>query len=323
VNGNGVVEGASKYLPFGETLDRTGSLTTAKGYTGHEQTDASGLVYMQARFYLPMYGKFASPDPGLDQHAGVPQSWNQYSYVRNNPVMGIDPTGMYQTRLNGMLMEDNRDSLICGTSDRVFGTVVTGILSTEADAIRAGAQAQADPQNPGSKTSPDLYDVTHVSPDQPKGMSGNPANLDPLAVKWSEWEIAHNPGTGPVKNERSSFLIDPGTGKALPGTAMEGDGTGVATRKSAPLLPAGATILGDIHHHWNGKPGATGYDGDMAWNVSMTNSGRTGSAFGHPVSGDYRSYVLTNTPSGYDLYRVQSIATGKTWRFQVDLIWSK
>jgi len=41
-----------------------------------------------------MYGRFASPDPARDQHFEDTQSWNIYSYVRNNPVMLTDPTGM-------------------------------------------------------------------------------------------------------------------------------------------------------------------------------------------------------------------------------------
>ena len=50
--------------------------------------------HMQARFYLPMYGRFASPDPARDQHFEQTQSWNIYSYVQNSPTMRIDPTGM-------------------------------------------------------------------------------------------------------------------------------------------------------------------------------------------------------------------------------------
>ena len=50
---------------------------------------------MQARFYLPSYGRFASPDPARDQHFEQTQSWNIYSYVQNNPVQSIDPTGMF------------------------------------------------------------------------------------------------------------------------------------------------------------------------------------------------------------------------------------
>ena len=84
-----------KFLAFGELLDDlTSAGKFAKGFTNHEQTDASGLIYMQARFYLPGWGRFASPDPARDQHSDLTQSWNIYSYVRNSPVMAVDPTGM-------------------------------------------------------------------------------------------------------------------------------------------------------------------------------------------------------------------------------------
>ena len=52
-------------------------------------------MVMQARFYLPMYGRFASPDPARDQYFEHTQSWNIYSYVQNDPTMKIDPTGMF------------------------------------------------------------------------------------------------------------------------------------------------------------------------------------------------------------------------------------
>lgn len=94
VNASGAVESEQKYLPFGEQLDASGSLKTLKGYTNHEQTDPSGLIYMQARFYAPMYHRFLSPDPARDQHFEETQSWNIYSYVQNQPMMATDPTGM-------------------------------------------------------------------------------------------------------------------------------------------------------------------------------------------------------------------------------------
>lgn len=95
VNGAGVVESEQKFLPFGEALaDSASTAKFAKGFTNHEQTDPSGLIYMQARFYAPWYGRFLSPDPARDQHFEETQSWNIYSYVQNNPTMKVDPTGM-------------------------------------------------------------------------------------------------------------------------------------------------------------------------------------------------------------------------------------
>ena len=94
VGPSGTVEARQKFLPFGELLEQSGTFKTAKGYTNHEQTDSSGLIYMQARFYLPGFGRFTAPDPARDQHFDNTQSWNIYSYVQNNPVMNIDPNGM-------------------------------------------------------------------------------------------------------------------------------------------------------------------------------------------------------------------------------------
>jgi hypothetical protein len=41
-------------------------------------------------------GRFMSPDPGwfLAADLSNPQTWNQYSYVLNNPLTNTDPSGM-------------------------------------------------------------------------------------------------------------------------------------------------------------------------------------------------------------------------------------
>jgi hypothetical protein len=52
------------------------------------------LDYFGARYFLGAQGRFTSPDaPFADQQAEDPQSWNLYSYVRNNPSIFTDPTG--------------------------------------------------------------------------------------------------------------------------------------------------------------------------------------------------------------------------------------
>jgi RHS repeat-associated protein len=92
------------YLPFGEELFAgTGGRTTAQGYTGDnirqkftqkERDNETGLDYFGARYYSSTQGRFTSPDfPLIDQWESNPQSWNLYSYVRNNPLKLVDPTG--------------------------------------------------------------------------------------------------------------------------------------------------------------------------------------------------------------------------------------
>jgi len=53
-----------------------------------------GLDFFGARYFSGAQGRFTSPDkPFADQHPGDPQSWNLYSYVRNNPLKFTDPNG--------------------------------------------------------------------------------------------------------------------------------------------------------------------------------------------------------------------------------------
>jgi RHS repeat-associated protein len=60
------------------------------GYWNSDNTDY--LDYMHARYYNPNQGRFLSVDPKRG-HPDVPQTWNRYAYVMNNPQKFIDPTG--------------------------------------------------------------------------------------------------------------------------------------------------------------------------------------------------------------------------------------
>jgi len=63
-------------------------------FTAKERDAETGLDYFDARYFSGPQGRFTSPDePFADQSRLDPQSWNLYSYVRNNPLKYIDPTG--------------------------------------------------------------------------------------------------------------------------------------------------------------------------------------------------------------------------------------
>ncbi|MCP4305662.1 MAG: hypothetical protein GY788_12435, partial [bacterium] len=93
-------------------LDPAGfeALTTTRGYTGHEQLDPVGLVHMNGRVYDPEIGRFLSADP-LIQFPFNLQSLNRYTYVLNNPLSLIDPTGFYYDEA------PTTDCDSCGSSD--------------------------------------------------------------------------------------------------------------------------------------------------------------------------------------------------------------
>ena len=63
-------------------------------FAGKERDGEMGLDYFGARYLSGVQGRFASPDkPFADQHVHDPQSWNLYSYARNNPLRFIDLQG--------------------------------------------------------------------------------------------------------------------------------------------------------------------------------------------------------------------------------------
>ena len=93
-NTNGYPTWSATFLPFGEEWNQQITTNHYK-FTGKERDSESGLDNFGARYDSSQYGRFMSPDPG---NAGAdpynPQSWNGYSYVQNNPLNLIDPTGL-------------------------------------------------------------------------------------------------------------------------------------------------------------------------------------------------------------------------------------
>ncbi len=93
-NSLGAVTTRSRYTPFGLALDDPTLLKDHGGFTGHIKDSATGLNYMQARYYDPVMGRFLSVDPVTFMETGEPGYFNRYSYTFNDPVNNTDPTGM-------------------------------------------------------------------------------------------------------------------------------------------------------------------------------------------------------------------------------------
>jgi len=85
----------TRYAPYGSAWGHTPK--NEIGYTGHKQDSDTGLVYMQARYYDPVIGRFYSNDP-VDMveamRRGSPvHGFNRYAYAQNNPYKYKDPNG--------------------------------------------------------------------------------------------------------------------------------------------------------------------------------------------------------------------------------------
>jgi RHS repeat-associated protein len=82
-----------EYEPYGYQL--TPTLQNGPGYSGHVQDAATGLTYMQQRYYDPLLGRFLSVDPVTMHDNGDPRLFNRYAYANNNPYTYVDPDGRY------------------------------------------------------------------------------------------------------------------------------------------------------------------------------------------------------------------------------------
>lgn len=79
-----------EYEPYGVVLNQPAH--DGIGYTGHVADAATGLVYMQERYYDPVLGRMTSVDPVV-VYGGNLQHFNRYAYGYNNPYRYTDPDG--------------------------------------------------------------------------------------------------------------------------------------------------------------------------------------------------------------------------------------
>ncbi len=89
-NASGAIIETSEYEPYGRLLNRAND--NRAGYTGHVMDAASGLVYMQQRYYDPALGVFLSVDP-VASNMNNAWNFNRYNYAANNPYRFTDPDG--------------------------------------------------------------------------------------------------------------------------------------------------------------------------------------------------------------------------------------
>lgn len=109
------------YYPFGAEATAFNQDIERMKFTGHERDLASpigpgdDLDYMHARHASPLTGRFLSTDIADSAEEESPQSWNRYTYARNNPLRFVDLNGqaMSPSEMREMYEENQmrRDAL--------------------------------------------------------------------------------------------------------------------------------------------------------------------------------------------------------------------
>ena len=106
----------SDYYPFGKVMPyrswKNANSTDDFKFTGHERDDEANLTldYMLARNYDPEIGRFLQIDPLLEFAS-------PFTYVGNNPIRLIDPTGMYSVATDEAVPNWEYESGSCPEND--------------------------------------------------------------------------------------------------------------------------------------------------------------------------------------------------------------
>ena len=139
------------------------NVTTEHGFTGHEHLDETYLIHMNGRVYDYKLGRFLSVDPIISNPANS-QSINPYSYIGNNPLSGVDPTGYVEEKIDLGKCADGEATGCTSRADMFHNEMgfsssqVIGSFSTSTSAGKGGnggdglasQQANSNSANQGS-----------------------------------------------------------------------------------------------------------------------------------------------------------------------------
>jgi RHS repeat-associated protein len=134
LDGSGSVTATALYAPYGQVRYSTGTMPTAKGYTGQRADAASGLDYYGARYYDPATDQFASADTVAD-------GLNRFAYVGESPEARTDPTGQDWF---GQLVSDAQSVWSTVTDPQMYFNATTVLETMGAVVLQAVPQAMLE-----------------------------------------------------------------------------------------------------------------------------------------------------------------------------------
>jgi RHS repeat-associated protein len=205
------------------------TITTAPyKFTGKERDSESGLDNFGARYFSSQFGRMMSPDPifASPAHLTDPQMWNEYAYVRNNPLSMTDPTGL-DMYLSCTQNDGNQNTCQQNPDDNTHGYVQGQMANGSFVATDVDMNKQGDP----SAGYHDQWGNQYTgSFDENNGVSFT------------------NTATG-VTSTQSVFIdgSDPTQVNGTPGLAFEGV-TGNFQSNCGGSCEGSATLTGNIRH---------------------------------------------------------------------------
>src|SRR5262249_31177868 len=168
---------ARDWQPSGSQLHPGGDfgVATTRGFTGHEHLDDTFLIHMNGRVYDYRLGRFLSVDPIISNPMNG-QSINPYSYIDNNPLSGVDPSGYACAKVTG--------SNICYPGDQerlreiyiTLGTRINGFLPAKNNGANSQQPAQSSKVPPNQTASPTMISQQTSEASGPQGQGSESAD---------------------------------------------------------------------------------------------------------------------------------------------------
>jgi len=200
----------SKYDPFGTRVSLADPFVRitappkdlTAGFTGADQDDDVDLVDLVGRVYDAGDQRFLSVDPPAPNPVDS-QTYNPYTYVRNNPLNATDPTGLLEVDIGGIRWRTDGDP----TSIYAMGFAPGSSYTFESDWYnRPYGIENAFVQGPDGGDGPGLPDVPHYQLKEP--MQSDPEAVGGSAGKnLSPGTLQVDPGKFVPRAGSPDFLV--------------------------------------------------------------------------------------------------------------------
>ena len=190
-NGNLTVN--QLFYPFGQSWIGQPGGGAPTQFAGMEHRNAYQFDVTPNREYNSKWGRWLTPDPGGKNAVRLddPQTWNMYSYVRNNPTTLTDPTGLYEMNPGSLSAIQAGEQALGAENEQEYlayefsgGSTAAESSSSTGQSQKQGQQGQGEDQ--AQKRAPDAppsWDKNKPLPDDPSKLGPdwkkNPNHKDP------------------------------------------------------------------------------------------------------------------------------------------------
>jgi RHS repeat-associated protein len=224
-------------------------------YNGKMMQDEMGLGWYDygARFYDPILGRWHSVDPLAEKY----ESWSVYQYVRNNPILRIDPYGMDDYTINKKTGDVNLVKKTDDETDRVVQTKQFGKHKGEIKTNRKGEAKTAF----GGVEKGILSDGSNFQKNDNIIEVGGEGQASVAGVKSFTLQLSEYAGKEikgfSYSSNASGNVTDMVLGKHINNTLTESRGSVTDLIKKYGDNFSFNSILQEFHTHPNGELGAT------------------------------------------------------------------